>query len=58
MSIENDNDLQALRKIGKIVAQCLQYMSQQLEPGMTTFELDEIGRPFLEKEGARSAPQL
>lgn len=58
MSIENENDLQALQKIGKIVAQCLQYMASKLEPGMTTFELDELGRVFLEKHGARSAPKL
>jgi methionyl aminopeptidase len=33
-------------------------MSKALEPGMTTRELDEIGRKFLEFNGARSAPQL
>jgi methionyl aminopeptidase len=58
MSIETDSDLLALRKIGKIVARCLQYMSQQLEPGMTTAELDQIGHVFLEKHGAKSAPKL
>jgi len=58
MSIENDNDLEALRRIGKIVANCLQFMSKSLEPGMTTLELDELGRLFLEKHGAKSAPQL
>jgi methionyl aminopeptidase len=58
MSIENENDLIALRKIGKIVAQCLQYMGAKLEPGITTLELDQLGQVFLEKHGARSAPQL
>lgn len=58
MSIENENDLIALRKIGKIVAQCLQYMGSKLEPGITTLELDQLGHVFLEKHGARSAPQL
>ncbi len=58
MSIETENDLAALRKIGKIVAQCLQYMGSKLEPGMTTHELDELGRAFLEKHGAKSAPEL
>lgn len=58
MSIENDNDLKALRMIGKIVAQCLQFMSKNLEPGITTLELDELGRCFLEKHGAKSAPKL
>lgn len=58
MSIENENDLIALRKIGKIVAQCLQYMGSKLEPGITTLELDQLGQAFLEKHGARSAPKL
>jgi len=58
MSIQNENDLIALRKIGKIVAQCLQYMGSKLEPGITTLELDHLGHVFLEKHGARSAPRL
>ncbi len=58
MSIENESDLIALRKIGKIVAQCLQYMGLKLKPGITTFELDLLGQLFQEKHGARSAPRL
>jgi methionyl aminopeptidase len=58
MSIESEEDLLALRKIGRIVANCLQAMGRVLEPGMTTRELDEIGRQYLERHGARSAPQL
>ena len=58
MSIQNENDLIALRKIGRIVAQCLQFMGSRLEPGMTTLELDQLGHQFLEKQGARSAPKL
>lgn len=58
MSIESEADLIALRKIGLIVANCLQVMSKALEPGMTTRELDEVGRKYLELHGARSAPQL
>lgn len=58
MSIESENDLIALRKIGRIVANCLQHMASKLEPGITTLELDEVGRTFLEAHGARSAPKL
>jgi len=58
MSIETEKDLIALRKIGRIVANCLQAMGRALEPGMTTAELDGIGRKFLEFHGARSAPEL
>ena len=58
MSIESEKDLLELRKIGRIVANCLQVMGRALEPGMTTRELDEIGRKYLELHGARSAPKL
>lgn len=58
MSVETDKDLENLRVIGRIVAQCLRFMSSRLEPGMTTLELDELGRGFLEKHGAVSAPRL
>jgi methionyl aminopeptidase len=57
MTISNDDDLQALREIGRIVAQTLAAMGAALEPGMTTAELDAIGRAHLEREGARSAPE-
>lgn len=58
MSINSEKDLEALRKIGKIVARCLKLMQSKLEPGITTSELDAIGGAFLESHGARSAPKL
>lgn len=58
MSITSEEDLIALRKIGRIVANCLQAMGNALEPGMTTRELDKIGEEYLEFHGARSAPRL
>ncbi len=58
MSINSEKDLQGLRKIGRIVARCLRHMQSQLEPGITTLELDAIGGQFLAAHGARSAPIL
>jgi len=58
MTINTEEELEALRKIGRIVADCLQYMGKTMEPGMTTKELDDLGAAFLTKHGARSAPQL
>lgn len=46
MTIDNDNDLEALKRIGAIVANTLHAMGKALEPGVTTRELDEIGRVF------------
>ena len=58
MSINSEKDLEGLRKVGQIVARCLQLMQSKLEPGMTTSELDAIGGQFLALHGARSAPRL
>jgi methionyl aminopeptidase len=58
MSIESDKDLYALKRIGRVVALALSEMRQQIQPGMTTAELDDIGRAVLTRHGARSAPQL
>ena len=58
MSINSEKDLECLRKIGKIVANCLQYMQSKLEPGITTGELDALGGRYLALHGARSAPVL
>ncbi len=58
MTIENEDQLEKLRIIGRLVARTLAAMGEALEPGMTTKELDDLGRALLEKEGARSAPEV
>lgn len=56
MSIESEQDLVGLLRIGRIVGLCLQEMIAALKPGITTVELDAIGAKFLRSHGARSAP--
>jgi len=58
MTIEHEDQLEKLRVVGNLVARTLAAMGAALEPGMTTKELDDIGRALLEKDGARSAPEL
>lgn len=58
MSIENEQDLIALMRIGRIVGLTLQHMGAAIRPGMTTAELDDIGARFMAQHGARSAPIL
>ncbi|MBN1562383.1 MAG: type I methionyl aminopeptidase [Anaerolineae bacterium] len=58
MTIENEKDLAALRRIGQICGLTLQHMLSKVEPGMTTAQLDDIGKEFLMKHNARSAPIL
>jgi methionyl aminopeptidase len=58
MTADSNKDLQHLKTIGRICAETLRRMMDAARAGMTTRELDEIGRAFLETEGARSAPQV
>lgn len=58
MTITNQDELDGLQAIGRIVANTLQAMARAMAPGMTTRELDVIGRRFLEAEGAQSAPEV
>ncbi len=58
MTIDGDDDIEGLKAIGTIVADVLQAMGHALEPGMTTQELDDLGRAMLERGGAQSAPEF
>jgi methionyl aminopeptidase len=58
MSIEGPDDLEMLRRIGAIVARARDAMLEEVRAGVTTAELDEVGRDVLVANGARSAPQL
>lgn len=57
MTITHEDELDGLKAIGRIVANTMQAMAGAMEPGMTTAELDGIGRALLEREGAVPAPQ-
>ena len=56
MTINNDEDLRKLRSISRIVYETLLLMKDRMEIGMTTRELDDIGRANLDRHGARFAP--
>lgn len=58
MTISNDDDLIRLQAIGRIVARVLEAMGAAIEPGMTTAELDGIGRALLDQAGAHPAPEM
>lgn len=57
MTITNQDELDGLKEIGRVVANTMRSMAKAMQPGMTTKELDEIGRALLERAGATSAPQ-
>ncbi|WP_172297734.1 type I methionyl aminopeptidase [Pseudoruegeria sp. HB172150] len=57
MTITKQDELDGLKEIGRIVANTMHAMAQAMEPGMTTRELDGIGRDLLDREGATPAPE-
>jgi methionyl aminopeptidase len=57
MTIETEDDVVALQRVGRVVATVLQQMLAAAEPGMTTRDLDLIGERLLQEHGARSAPK-
>lgn len=58
MTIETERDIDGLKRVGRVVAVVLREMLDSIEAGMTTAELDDIGRTLLDRHGARSAPQV
>lgn len=58
MSISDERDVAGLKRIGAVVAAARDAMGAHVAPGVTTAELDAIGKEILERHGARSAPQL
>ncbi|MBZ9522715.1 type I methionyl aminopeptidase [Bacillus safensis] len=57
MIVKHDHELEALKKVGRIVALAREEMKSQAKPGMSTKELDLIGKKILEEHGANSAPE-
>src|SRR3954468_13063017 len=58
MSIDGQHDIDGLKRAGAAVAEARDAMAAQVAAGVSTRELDAIGREVLRRHGARSAPQL
>ena len=58
MSIETPAELEKLKAIGGIVARTLRALSEKVQPGVTTAELDERCARMLAQCGARSSPPM
>lgn len=49
--IRNEDEINKLRKAGEIVGLTHKYLEQYLKPGITTKELDRLGKSFIESKG-------
>ncbi|MEW9108203.1 type I methionyl aminopeptidase [Cytobacillus gottheilii] len=57
MIIKTEEDLAALKEIGRIVAEIRDKMIEMTKPGVTTKELDDYAGELFEKNGAISGPK-
>ena len=58
MSITGEQDIEGLKRAGSAVAAARDAMGARVAPGVTTAELDAVGKEILDRYGGRSAPQL
>src|SRR6204780_3819308 len=58
MTIDSQEELDALIRAGRVVAEARQAMVDAVSPGTTTGELDAVGREGFRRHGARSAPRV
>ena len=58
VSIDDPDELAALRAAGRVVAEAIREMARRVRPGVTTAELDEVALAVFTRHGARSGPQL
>jgi methionyl aminopeptidase len=58
VTIDSDDDLEGLRRASVVVAAAREAMLEAVEPGVSTGDLDAIGRDVFRRHGARSAPRL
>ena len=52
MIVEHDEDLSLIRKAGKLAGEVLEMLTRVVEPGITTYELDEMAEKKIRENGA------
>jgi methionyl aminopeptidase len=53
--VYNDSELDAVRKAGGILRECLAHTATHVQPGISTQELDAIAEEFIRKQGGEPA---
>ena len=56
IKIHNDKDFQNMRLAGQLAADCLDFITDFIQPGISTEEIDKICHAFQVDRGAIPAP--
>ena len=52
INIRNKNEIEVMRKASQIVRDTLYMLEEQIEPGITTLELDQMAENFIRSNNA------
>ena len=55
ISIKTAEQIEKMREAGRVAATALDRLAQEVKPGVTTYDLDQLGKQFIEEMGAVSA---
>ncbi len=56
VQIKNEANLVAMRRAGRVASECLAWILQQVEPGVTTLDIDDLQMQFVREHGVKPAP--
>jgi len=56
IQIKTEEELEGMRRAGRLASECLHWITQQVEPGMTTQDIDDLQMQFADEHNARPAP--
>lgn len=57
MTVRSQADLEGMKHVGRLVAECFPVLEALVRPGVTTAEIDAEAERFFTARGARSGPQ-
>jgi methionyl aminopeptidase len=58
VSVDSPEQLEGLRRVGRVVAETIAAVRRAALPGVTTGELDALAQAVFDRSGARSGPVL
>lgn len=56
VQIKSRGELDSMRAAGRLASRCLAWILEQVRPGMTTQDIDDLQVQFVQKHGVRAAP--
>ena len=56
IQIKSAEEIEGMRRAGRLASQCLEHITKSVEPGMSTQDIDDLQMAFAKKHGATPAP--